>query len=406
MLASIQNLPLFLVQDGSPGGGAILGRVVPVLFIIILALAAYLVTRYILLRFMMRAISHARAEWSEILLERRVFHWLAFLAPVVVIGAAVPFVLGDYARWVALIGSMTSVYAIVIATLVINAGMNALLDIYETFELSRSVPLTGFVQVVKIAIFSIAGFLVVSLVLNIPLVVLLSALAALIATGGFVFRDPILGLVAGMQLAANKMVSIGDWIEIPELGVDGEVLEISLTTVRVRNFDNTITTIPPYALVSQPVKNWQAMRRSRGRRIKETIYIDVSSIRPCTEEMLAEFSQMEYVADYIARGKGGEHLTNVGVFRAYVIAYLRNHPLINQDLSLTVRLLAPTAHGLLMEIYAFSTEKAMVHYDAVRSGIFEHILSVMPRFGLEAFQYLAGNDLKEFSRRVVRGEVS
>jgi miniconductance mechanosensitive channel len=355
-LTSIQNLPLFLAQIGSPGGEGVLDGVIAVALTIILALVAYLVTRTVLLRFVVRAISRARANWGEILLERGVFHLLSLLAPALVIGVAGPFVLEGYDRWIALIGSMTSASVIVISALVVNAGLNAALDIYEAFELSRSVPLTSFAQAAKIVVFSIAGFLVISLVLNIPLVVLLSALAALIAT----FRDPILGLVAGIQIAANKMVSIGDWIEMPEFGVDGEVLEIHLTTVKVRNFDNTITTIPPHTLVSQPVKSWQAMRRSRGRRIKETIYIDIYSIRPCTKGMLAEFSQIGYVADCIAQKKDGEHVTNIGVFRDHVTAYLQSHPLINPDLALTVRLLAPTAHGVPVEIYAFSREKAMV----------------------------------------------
>ena len=223
-LTSIQNLPLLLVQNGSPGDGVVLDGVIAVALTIILALVAYLVTRTVLLRFVVRAISRARANWGEILLERTVFHLFSLIAPAVVIGVAVPFVLEGYDRWIALIGSMISAYVIVITALVINAGLNAALDIYETFELSRSVPLTNFVQAVKIVVFSIAGFLVISLVLNIPLVVLLSALAALIATGSFVFRDPILGLVAGIQIAANKMVSIGDWIEMPEFGVAGDLL--------------------------------------------------------------------------------------------------------------------------------------------------------------------------------------
>ena len=399
-LTSIQNLPVLLVQNGSPGGEGVLDGVIAAVFTIILALAAYLVTRIVLLRFVARAISRARANWGEILLERKVFHLLSLIAPAVVIGVAVPFVLEGYDRWITLAGNMTSAYVIVITALVINAGLNAALDIYEAFELSGSVPLTSFVQAVKIVVFSIAGFLVISLVLNIPLVVLLSALAALIATGSFVVRDPILGLIAGIQIAANKMVSIGDWIEMPEFGVDGEVLEIQLTTVKVRNFDNTITTIPPHTLVSQPVKSWQAMCRSGGRRIKRAIYIDINSIRPCTEEMLAEFSQMDYVADYIVQEKDGEHVTNIGIFRAYVTAYLQSHPLINPDLILMVRLLAPTAHGVPVEIYAFSREKDMVNYDTVQSAIFDHILTIIPEFGLRVFQYPAGIDLKEFTEKI------
>jgi miniconductance mechanosensitive channel len=227
-----------------------------------------------------------------------------------------------------------------------------------------------------------------------------------------VFKDPILGFAAGIQLSANKMVMIGDWVEMPKYDADGDVIEVGLTTVKVQNWDKTITMIPTYSLISESFKNWRGMQDSGGRRIKRSIHIDISSIRFCTGEMLERFAKIQYISDYIAEKKeevaahnqthrvdtsilvNGRHLTNVGTFRAYVEAYLRHHPLINQEMTFLVRQLAPTEHGLPIEIYVFSRDKVWANYEAIQADIFDHLLAVVPEFDLQVFQNPTGSDFQ------------
>jgi len=227
-----------------------------------------------------------------------------------------------------------------------------------------------------------------------------------------IFRDSILGFVAGIQMSVNKMVNIGDWIEMPKYGADGGVIDISLTTVKVRNWDETIVTLPTYAMISDSFKNWRGMSESGGRRIKRALYIDMTSIKFCTEEMLDRFSRFQYISGYIdakrkdlveynAENKvedadvvNGRRLTNIGIFRAYANACLRNHPKIRQDMTLMVRQLSPTDHGLPIEIYAFSNDQIWVNYEAIQADIFDHMLAVVPQFGLRIFQNPTGEDFQ------------
>jgi miniconductance mechanosensitive channel len=240
---------------------------------------------------------------------------------------------------------------------------------------------------------------------------LLGGMGAMTAVLMLVFKDPILGFVAGIQLTSNRLLAVGDWIEMPKYGADGSVIEVALTTVKVQNWDMTITTIPTYALISDSFKNWQGMAESGGRRIKRAVYIDLQTIRFCTEEMLERFRKIQYIAAYICEKQteldeynrqhgvdqvtlaNGRRLTNIGTFRAYVIAYLRHHPMINQNMTFLVRQLAPTSRGLPLEIYVFSKEKRWVNYEAIQADIFDHILAVAPEFDLRVFQEPSGNDL-------------
>jgi miniconductance mechanosensitive channel len=225
-----------------------------------------------------------------------------------------------------------------------------------------------------------------------------------------IFRDAILGFVAGIQLSANRMVAHGDWIEMPKYGADGDVLEVTLTTVKVQNWDKTITTIPTYALISESFKNWRGMQKSGGRRIKRAVSIDMNSIRFCDEEMLERFGKIQYISDYIDSKKAeleafnkaenvdnaslanGRRMTNVGTFRAYVKAYLLNHPMINKDMTFLVRQLKPTEFGLPIEVYVFSKDKVWANYEAIQADIFDHILAVVPEFDLRVYQNPTGSD--------------
>jgi miniconductance mechanosensitive channel len=244
---------------------------------------------------------------------------------------------------------------------------------------------------------------------------LFAGLGAMTAVLMLVFKDPILGFVAGLQLSSNRMVAIGDWVDIPQHDASGDIMEIALTTVKVRNFDNTITTVPTQSLINDSFKNWRGMQESPGRRIKRSIFIDVNSIGFCDDEALARYSKINYIKNYLQDKKNqvlahnqqtnahaesrvnGRRLTNIGTFRAYVLAYLKHHPSINQDLTIMARQLAPTDSGLPIEIYAFSSDKNWVNYEGIQADIFDHLFAVISDFDLRVFQKPSGVDLKNLN---------
>jgi miniconductance mechanosensitive channel len=307
-----------------------------------------------------------------------------------------------------------NLYFIIVGVLVVDALINALHEIYQSFRVSREIPLKGFAQVLKIVLYGTGLILMVAVLMDRSPIYLLSGLGALTAVLMLVFKDPILGFAGGIQLISNRMLRQGDWIEMPRYGANGDVQEINLTTVKVRNWDNTITTIPTYALINDSFKNWRGMLDSPGRRIMRAIYIDMNSIRFCTPEMLDRFTHIDLITDYIDRkkqalaetnaplGDGGRdpantrRLTNIGTFRAYALAYLQNHPLIHTGMTLMVRQLAPTPHGLPLEIYAFSRDKAWGATENLQSDIFDHLLAIAPTFDLSIYQYPAGTDVAKW----------
>jgi miniconductance mechanosensitive channel len=249
--------------------------------------------------------------------------------------------------------------------------------------------------------------------MNKELGVLFASLGTLTAVLMLVFKDAILGLTAGIQLTTNKMLAIGDWLEMPKYGADGDVLEITLTTVKVQNWDRTITTIPTYALISDAFKNWRGMSESDGRRIKRSLFLDLNTIRFCDEPLLKRLSRIQLIQEYVDRKKeelaeynkqskvddsclvNGRRMTNVGTFRAYITAYLKRHPMVNQEMTLLVRQLEPTPKGLPIQIYIFSKEKRWVPYEDIQSDIFDHLLAVLPEFDLRVFQSPSGVDMRE-----------
>ena len=388
------------------------------LCILVLSAIADFVVKRIALRTLKFVIARTRTLWDDAIVENHVLDQLAHLAPVLVIFhlAELPFegmaaVDRDY--YVAIIQGVVQIFVLVIGVRVIDALLNAALDVYRTFEVSREVPGKGFVQVLKVLTYFVGGISILSILLDRNPVYFLSGLGALTAVLLLVFKDAILGLVAGIQLSANKMVAVGDWIEMPKYGADGDVIEVALTTVKVQNWDKTITTIPAYALISDSFKNWRGMQESGGRRIKRSVSIDVQTIAFCDAEMLERFAKIKYIAEYIEKKKdelarfnqelevddsslvNGRRMTNVGTFRAYVVAYLRNHPKIHKEMTFLVRQLAPGENGLPIEVYVFSNDKVWANYEAIQADIFDHILAVVPEFDLRVFQAPTGNDFRQ-----------
>jgi miniconductance mechanosensitive channel len=404
----------------------VLARVLVFVVIVALSLLADLVAKRLIVRTAERLIARSKTTWDDAILRRDALTRLSRLAPAIVFYLLSPLALDGYPSLMSVAAAAVQLYAIVVVVLVLSALLSAAMDVYETFEIADQIPIKSFVQVARLLLYFLGGLIFLSVILDKTPLILLSGLGAFTAILIIVFRDAILGFVAGIQLTANRMIARGDWIEMPKYGADGDVIEVSLTTVKVQNWDKTITTIPTYALISESFKNWRGMSDSRGRRIKRAVNIDIGTIRFCTEEMLERFGKIQFISEYIERKMTelAEHnealagdnealagdnetpannrrLTNIGTFRAYVLAYLRNHPKIHKDMTFLVRQLKPSEHGVPLEIYVFSNEIAWVEYEAIQADIFDHILAVAPEFDLRVFQSPAGADLRDLAAAAV-----
>ena len=373
---------------------------------------AYIIAKKVVLGLGKYYIKNNKLKWDDTLVERKVLDRLILYIPAIIVFNAAPiFGEGEF-----LVQRLAVTYALVATIFVVDAVLNAINDLYNTYaKNSKAKPIKGFIQVLKI-VFGIIIFIVLiaNLIGQSP-VIILSSLGALTAIYSLIFKDAILGFVAGIQLSANDMVRIGDWIEMGKYGADGYVTDITLTTVKVQNWDKTITTIPTYALISDSFKNWRGMFETGGRRIKRSVFIDMTSIRFLTKEDIERLKKIHYLKDYIeAKEKeieeynkkhninpeikvNGRHLTNIGTFRAYITNYLKNHPQLIPTLLQMVRQLDPGPNGLPLEIYCFTADTRWVVYEGVQSDIFDHILAVASEFDLRIFQNPSGNDLRELA---------
>ncbi len=396
----------------------ITGYIVNVLFvlaIIVLSCLVNIIAKRVILAGVSRLIKSSSSSWDDIFLKNKVFKKLSHIAPAMVIYLLIPLAFPDSTFFVSLVKDGTIIYMIIITLMVLDSFLNTCHDIYQTFEVSKEIPIKGIVQAIKIILIFIGGVMILSTITNKTPLYFLSGLGALTAVLMLIFKDAILGFVAGIQLSANNMVHKGDWIEMPQFGADGDVLDVSLTTVKVQNWDKTITTIPTYSLISHSFRNWRGMEESGGRRIKRALYIDMTSIKFCDREELERFSRIQYISEYIERKNAelseynqehgvdesslvnGRKLTNIGTFRAYVEAYLRNHPKIHQNMTFLVRQLAPTDHGLPLEIYVFSNDQVWARYESIQADIFDHFLAAIPAFDLRVFQNPSGADFQSLT---------
>jgi len=407
----IESFEQMLREAGwSATGATVAVRAAGLAVAIGLAAVVYVITRAALLQIVHRAVKRTRTQWDDVLMRRGVFVRLAHVAPVIVLYAAAGIVLAGHDTAMTVMQHLAIVYLVLVAVWVVDALLNAATDICASYAFSRRVPVRGFAQVIKLLVYLAVGVAVVSLLVGRDPTSLLAGMGAMTAVLLLVFKDSILGLVAGIQLSVNDMVRLGDWIEMPRYNADGDVIDISLTTVKVQNWDKTISTIPAYALVSETFKNWRGMTEAGGRRIKRCVYIDMHTIRFCDAAMLERFRRIRYLRDYVEAKLAeiaewnrvhdvdeqipvnGRRLTNVGTFRAYLVAYLRNHPLVRQDMTLLVRHLEPTPHGLPIQVYVFSKQTAWADYEALQADLFDHILAIVPEFGLRVFQEPSGAD--------------
>ena len=409
----------WLIRLGVGQAAAVFGgRLLAIVVMLAAAFIAYIIAKRILLRIVKRLVERSKTIWDDILLKRKVFNRFSYFAPALVIYWMAPLVLAGLPAAIATLQLAAKIYMVVVGLLVFDSFLNSVVEIYRTFEFAQKIPIRGFVQAAKIVLYFFAGIVILAMIMGKSPAMIFGGLGAMMAVLMLIFKDALLGFVAGIQLSTNNMIHIGDWIEMPKYGADGDVIDIALTTVKVQNWDKTIVTIPTYALISDSMKNWRGMSESGGRRIKRSIYIDMSSVKFCTEQMLEEFKKIKYISEYIEKKVeeikehnravevdesdlvNGRHLTNIGTFRAYVVAYLRNHPKIHQNMTFLVRHLEPTPNGLPIQIYVFSNDQVWANYEAIQADIFDHILAVIPKFELRLFQNPTGADIQNLAHSV------
>lgn len=383
-------------------------------------LIAALVVDFIAKRFLLAAVrafaKRTAVSWDDKLVEHRVFDRLVHTASAVFVFVGVAFVSGLPEGIVQLIRNVAMGYMVLMHTMALSALLSAGNAIYASTPMARDRPLKGFVQLIQIVVWVFGGVLIVSAVLDRSPLLLLSGFGAMTAILLLVFKDTILSLVASVQLTAQDMVRVGDWIEMPQFGADGDVIDVQLHTVKVQNWDKTITTIPTHRLITDSFKNWRGMSETGARRIKRAIYIDVSSIRFQSDEEVKHFTRFALLKNYVVDKKrelddynanlevavdesvNQRRLTNIGTFRAYALNYLKNHPHIDHNMTLIVRQLASGPEGIPLEIYCFTNTTVWSDYEDIQSDVFDHLLAIVPEFGLRLFQKPAGSDVQAITR--------
>ncbi|AIA50104.1 mechanosensitive ion channel [Serratia marcescens] len=411
-----QQITRWLEQFGLEFGG-VMSLLMVLGLIVLISVAIHLVLHRVVLAALQRRGQQSQRVWQQAITQYKLFQRVALLLQGVIISIQATLWLQSGSQTQAVIVTAAQVWILAFTLLSLFSLLDTLLALLRQSPISNQLPLRGIFQGLKLVAAILIGIMIVSLLMGKSPLLLLSGLGAMTAVLMLVFKDPILGLVAGIQLSANDMLKIGDWLEMPKYGADGAVTDIGLTTVKVRNWDNTVTTIPTYALISDSFKNWRSMSESGGRRIKRSLNIDTGSVHFLSEEeqrrlqrnpllhsylnvKTQELSQHnQEIAVDLASPLNGRRLTNLGTLRAYLEAYLRAHPRIHQNMTLMVRQLAPTPEGLPLEIYAFTNTTVWAEYESIQADIFDHILAVIDEFGLRVHQTPTGNDLRGMLRQ-------
>jgi miniconductance mechanosensitive channel len=380
----------------------------------VICMLSFYISRFIIRKIVFAIISKTKNSWDDKLFSNKFFSRLAYIIPATIVIKTLPFVLPYSQGWIGFIVALTNIYIIVVILFAIFALLNSFSEVYDTWEMAKYKPIKGYLQLIKIIFSLISVILVISIIFGQSPIYLLTGLGALSAVLLLVFKDALLGLVAGIQLSANDMARPGDWITMPKYNADGDVEEISLTTVKVRNFDRTLVYIPSYAMISDSFVNWRGMYEAEGRRIKRAINIDMNSVKFCTLEMLENYKKIDLIEEYISLKQeeieeynnsiasdtefpvNGRRQTNIGIFRAYMEAYLKSLNTINQESILMVRQLPPSDKGIPLEVYAFCIHKEWVLYEIAQSNIFDHLIAALPHFELQIYQSPSGGDVSSF----------
>lgn len=360
----------------------------------LILLISYIMTklfRHLVIPAVHKITSRTKATWDDYLFNEKMMTSFCRMIPPIMFYLLLPFVFNNVPQVLDILLKGCLIYLVITTLMLVNSFLNSLYEISNEHETLRNRPLKGIYQMINLVAIGIGIILIISILIDQNAATILAGLGASAAVLMLIFKDSILGLVAGVQLSANDMLRPGDWITMPKYGADGDVLEVSLTTVKVRNFDKTITTIPPYALVSDSFQNWRGMRETGGRRIKRSIFIDMTTVHFCSEREKEMFASRGWIDE--AQAKPETQVVNLYVFRSYLQNYLREHPRTHKELMIMVRQMQPTSEGLPLEIYCFSNTTVWPEYEQIQGEIFDHILAVIPEFGLRIFQRPSGNDL-------------
>jgi miniconductance mechanosensitive channel len=402
---------LFTQAGLSYSQASFLSTVALVLIVMLLSWLSNIIAKVLIGRVVTRIVKRTESEWDDIFLEQKVFTRLSHLAPALVIWFMTGWALKAYPLWLIAIHKLTYIYMVVIGMVVINSFIEAWHKIYNTLPISQHRHIKGYVQLVKIFVILVAILIVISVVFKKDISSLLTGIGAMAAVLILVFKDTLLGLVASIQLSANKMLSIGDWISIPSKEVDGLVIDITLNTVKVQNFDKTIITIPTYSLVNDAFQNWKGMEESGIRQIKRAFFIDIRSIKFPDRKLKDKLKSIPGLTEYINTFESDNsepdkssdssdspflnpsRITNLGIFRFYAEQYLKKHKYIDDKQPVVVRHRAPESNGLPIQIYAFARSNQFSPYENVQSEIFEHLIAVLSEFELRISQQPTGEDL-------------
>ncbi|MEY3398023.1 MAG: hypothetical protein RL220_617 [Bacteroidota bacterium] len=395
------------------------GRETAIVFLVtgFIALGAFcyliwFVSRVIIIRVVKKLVTRTKSEWDDKLFEFKVFRSVALIIIAVLLRYTIPHLFADFPNWIRYALTLSEVYIALAIMIAVRSILNAVSSVLESTPSLADKPIRSYNQVAKIIIYLITFVSILSIILGESPWIILGGFGAVTAVLLLIFRDPILGFVASIQMSAIDLVRIGDWITVEKYGADGTVVEINLTTVKVQNFDKTITLVPSYALVSDSFKNWRGMQQSEGRRIKRSIHIKIDSIKFCDEDLFNRLLKVERIRKYLLERKveidaynttnavdksvlvNGRHMTNIGIYRMYALNYLLENPFINSQMDFMVRQLEPTGDGLPIEIYAFTSKKKWEEYELVIADIFDHLLATVPYFDLEIFQNPSGTDMR------------
>ena len=368
------------------GFGGFIYAVVTIAIMLAAAIGLNLIIQFLFRWISEKSSRFKKSRWHDPFIKRKIAHHLILLIPCALLYVLPYLFFEKESGMIRFLHRADIIYALVVIIRIINAIMFSFLDFYSKTDKNKSHPLKGLVQGLQVIIYFVGGIIIVAIAINKSLTVLLTGLGASAAVLMLIFKDSILGFVAGVQLSQNNMIKLGDWIQMPDGTANGTVEEITLNTVKVRNWDNTLTMIPPYTLVSTPFKNWRGMQESGGRRADKCIFLDLNSLMVCTDEMIEKIRQdLPLMADN-KEDNAREILTNVQLYRLYIERYLWHHPDVNQALEIIVTQKESTAYGLPIEVYFFTKEKAWAVYERKQSDIFDHIMTIAPDFGLKLYQ--------------------
>ncbi|RWR00631.1 miniconductance mechanosensitive channel [[Pantoea] beijingensis] len=383
-----------------------------ILLIVVISLIVHGLLRRLVLPFLQHRADSSTRQWPKVLMQHKLFSRVALLAQGILLQILSAWFLSGNEHTYSILLIASQIWVTLFSLWVLFSLLDVLLALSANSNMADQLPLRGIFQSIKLIAAIVVGIMIVSILIGKSPLVLITGLGAMTAVLMLVFKDPILGLVAGIQLSANNMLKLNDWLEMPKYGADGAVVDIGLTTVKVRNWDNTITTIPTYALISDSFKNWRAMSESGGRRIKRSINIDATSIHFLSNKEMDELKRAQLLAPYIDSKRlevgeynalldcdldtplNGRHLTNIGTFRIWLESWLKSHPRTHKGMTLMVRQLAPTPEGLPIEIYAFANTTVWLEYERIQSDIFDHIFAALPAFGLRVHQTPTGHDMR------------